>query len=451
MSPSELRVPPHSRELEQTALGAILLDNRAWDRGTSSLSEADFYSAQHRQIFSAISALLTSGQTADVITVFERLCATGADDSTTGGLAYLNALAQQVPSAAHARTYASRLRKISTHRQLIAMAGEALEAAQGASDAVEVAGKISARFGELELRHQARAPRPFADVAFDRAQHHAALQEGRVAPGWSTGFAWLDQRLNGGLRGGSLYILAARPSVGKSALALAISLTLAADGHPVLFCSLEMPEGEVADRAISNLGRIRYGALLTGTMDTVDWQHSTDAIEALSRMPFHVDDEPGLTLRSVRAKARSIKGLKVLVIDYLQLMASTRRDGNRNAEIEEISRGLKALAKELDVAVVALSQLNRDVEKRVNKRPGLSDLRDSGAIEQDADVVTFLWPVRDFSETEGRKILGLAVDKNRQGRLGEVGLDFYGDTQSWSQSTADIRSTPASRSSGEDL
>jgi replicative DNA helicase len=451
MSPSDLRVPPHSRELEQTALGAILLDNRAWDRGTAALNEADFYSAQHRQIFAAIAALLTTGQTADVITVFERLRSTGSDDSTTGGLEYLNALAQQVPSAAHARTYASRLRKISTHRQLVALAGESLDAAHQAIDAVEVAGKIAARFGELELRHLARAPRAFAEVAFDRAQHHVALQEGRVAPGWSTGFAWADQRLNGGVRGGGLYILAARPAVGKSAIALAISLTLAGDGHPVLFCSLEMAEGEVADRAIANLGRIRYGSLLTGTMDAVDWQHSTEAIEALSHMPFHVDDEPALTLRSIRAKARSIKGLKVLVIDYLQLMAGTRRDGNRNAEIEEISRGLKALAKELDIAVIALSQLNRDVEKRTNKRPGLSDLRDSGAIEQDADVVMFLWPVRDFTESEGRKILGLGIDKNRQGRLGEVGLDFWGDYQRCEQSTADIRPMAPSRGGGGDL
>ena len=260
----------------------------------------------------------------------------------------------------------------------------------------------------------------------------------------------LDRLLNG-LRAGGLYILAARPSVGKSSFAESIALVLAGNGLPVLFCSMEMAEGEVADRAIANLGGVSYSALLTGQMDAVDWQHSTEAIEALSRMPFHVDDEPALTLRSIRAKARSIKGLRLLVIDYVQLAASTRRDGNRNSEIEEISRGLKALAKELGIAVLALSQLNRDVEKRTNKRPGLSDLRDSGAIEQDADVVMFLWPVRDFTETEGRKILGLGIDKNRQGRLGEIGLDFYGDNQRWAQSTADIRNTPPARGNGGDL
>ncbi len=193
-----------------------------------------------------------------------------------------------------------------------------------------------------------------------------------------------------------------------------------------------------------------YSALLTGRMDAVDWQHSTEAIDLLSRMPFHVDDEPALTLRSIRAKARSIKGLKVLVIDYLQLAASTRRDGNRNLEVDEISRGLKALAKELSIAVVALSQLNRDVEKRANRRPGLSDLRDSGAIEQDADVVAFLWPVRELP-AEGLRIIGLAIDKNRQGRLGEIGLDFYGDNQRWAQSTADIRYSPPARGNGGDL
>ena len=173
-------------------------------------------------------------------------------------------------------------------------------------------------------------------------------------------------------------------------------------------------------------------------------------MERLARLPFFVDDQPALMLRDIRIKAKSVKGIKVLILDYLQLCASTRRDGNRNSEIEEISRGLKTLAKELGIAVIALSQLNRDVEKRANKRPMLSDLRDSGAIEQDADVVMFVWPVREF-EGEGRRILGLGIDKNRQGRLGEVGLDFYGDTQRWGESTADIRPPVQARGQRDDL
>ena len=177
-----------------------------------------------------------------------------------------------------------------------------------------------------------------------------------------------------------------------------------------------------------------------------DWSRASDAMEKLAHLPYFVDDQPALTLREIRMKAKSIKGLKVLILDYLQLCAGSRRDGNRNSEIEEISRGLKALAKELGIAIVALSQLNRDVERRASKRPTLSVLRDSGAIEQDADVVMFMWPVREF-ESEGRRVIGLGIDKNRQGRLGELGLDFFGDTQRWAESTADIRqSTQSSRS-----
>jgi replicative DNA helicase len=442
-------IPPHSDELEQSMLGALLLDNRVWDRVAASVAEADFYVSRHRSIFAEITALLAAGRAADVITVYERLKTTGSADAPSD-LAYLNALAQSVPSAANARHYAGRLRELRSQRELIALAGEALETARGATHAGEAADAIAAKFGELALRRVARAPRSIVDIAISRIDHYTALQDGSVAAGWLTRVPALDAWLNGGLRPGSLYILAARPSVGKSSLSEAIGLTLAGDGHPTLFCSMEMADSEVADRAVSNLGRVSYGALLTGRLDDDGWSRVTEATDRLSRLPFHVDDEPALTLRAIRAKARSVKGLQVLIIDYLQLCASTRRDGNRNSEIEEISRGLKALAKELGIAVIALSQLNRDVEKRVHKRPTLSDLRDSGAIEQDADVVMFLWPVREF-EGEGRRIIGLGIDKNRQGRLGEIGLDFYGNTQRWEQSTADIRPAPAAHRSGDDL
>ena len=448
MSADDLYTPPWSNDAEQGVLGAVLFDNRAWDRVAAVLVEADFYTQVHRDAFAAIGRLIVSGRAADVITVGDELARGASTDG--GGRSYLNGLVQSVPSAANARHYAELVRKHSVRRALIAMASDAMDSARTASDPAAAADAIAAKFGELALRQVARVPRALAEIAFERAEHHTALQEGRVAPGWTTGIPLLDRLLNG-LRAGGLYVLAARPSVGKSSFAESIALVLAGNGLPVLFCSMEMAEGEVADRAIANLGRVSYSALLTGRMDAIDWQHSTEAIEALSRMPFHVDDEPALTLRSIRAKARSIKGLRLLVIDYVQLAASTRRDGNRNSEIEEISRGLKALAKELGIAVLALSQLNRDVEKRANKRPGLSDLRDSGAIEQDADVVMFLWPVRDFTETEGRKILGLGIDKNRQGRLGEIGLDFYGDNQRWAQSTADIRYSPPARHGGGDL
>jgi replicative DNA helicase len=303
-------------------------------------------------------------------------------------------------------------------------------------------------FGELERRQARKGPRQIGELAIERIDYYTAVEQGDVAAGWLTGIPELDSRLNGGLRPGNVYVLAARPSVGKSSFAQAIAVSMARDGLPALFLSMEMTDAEVTDRAVSNSGRVSYKRLLTGRMANEDWGRTSEAMDILGPMPLFIDDEGGLTVRDIRFKAKGVKGLKVLVVDYLQLASGSRRDGNRNGEIEEISRGLKGLAKELGIAIIALSQLNRDVEKRASKRPMMSDLRDSGAIEQDADVVMFLWPVRDFP-AEGRRIVGLGIDKNRQGpqgqQIGDIGLDFFGDTQRWSQSTADIRPDPAVR------
>ncbi len=436
---------PWSNEAEQAVLGAVLFDNRAWDRVANVLVEADFYSQVHRSIFAAIARLLVSGRAADVITVGDEMAEVEGDR-----LAYLNALVQSVPSAANARRYADLVRKHSGRRALVAALDESVQLARTESELGGALDAITSKLGQLQFGRGTKAPRSISEIALERIDHYEALERGTVAPGWPTHIPALDSRLHGGLRASSLYILAARPSVGKSSFSQQLGLSLAADGLSTLFLSMEMPAADVADRGVANAGRVSYSALLSGTMGGEDWSRAADAMEHLARLPFHVDDEPGLTLRAIRAKAKSIRGLKVLIVDYLQLCASTRRDGNRNSEIEEISRGLKGLAKELGIAVIALSQLNRDVEKRATKRPTLSDLRDSGAIEQDADVVMFLWLVRDL-EAEGRRILGLSVDKNRQGRLGDVALDFHGDTQRWAESTAEIRPLAASRSARDDL
>ena len=441
---------PWSCEAEQSVLGGLLLDNSAWDRAAASLlTGGEFYSEQHRTIYAAICGLVSAGKPADIITVFEALQRAGKAESS-GGLSYLNSLAQSVPSASNIRRYADIVRERAAKRTLIATADQALTLAREEGDWGATVDRITTMFGELQ-RHQVRkVPRAIADIAIEHIDHYTALEEGTVTAGWSTHIPALDSRLNGGLRPGDLCILAARPSGGKSSFSQYLGLTFAKDGLPALFLSLEMGEAEVADRAVASAGRVSYSALLTGKMDSDHWSRTSEAMERLGRLPFFIDDQPALTLRDIRIKAKSVKGLKVLILDYLQLCAGTRRDSNRNSEIEEISRGLKALAKELGIAVIALSQLNRDVEKRTNKRPALSDLRDSGAIEQDADVVMFLWPVREF-EAEGRRIIGLGIDKNRQGRLGDVGLDFYGDTQRWGESTADIRPPVPSRSQKDDL
>ena len=445
----QLRVPPHSVEAEQSVLGGLLLDNRAWDHAADQIKEGDFYRHEHRLIFAAMSTMLSASKPADVITVFERLESAGQAEEI-GGLAYLNALAQSVPSAANIRRYAEIVKERATLRKLIAATGDAATVAWESTDPGDGLDRITTIFGELQ-RHQVRkAPRRIADIALERTRYYEALEEGRAEAGWPTHIPTLDKMLNGGLRPGRLYILAARPAVGKSSLAQSLALNMSADGLVTLFLSLEMSEEELADRAVANTGRLSYSALQTGQMEKDDWSRAVDALEHLGRLPMHVDDQGALTLRDVRFKAKSIPGLKVLFIDYLQLMTgSASRDGNRNAEIEEISRGLKALAKELNIAIVALSQLNRNVETRNDKRPNLSDLRDSGAIEQDCDVAMFLWPVRDFDN--GHRLVGLSIGKTRQGRMGEFGLDFDGDVQRWAESTVDIRQAVTRRVNAVEL
>lgn len=431
-----LREVPHSREAEQSVLGGLILDNEAFERIGDVLRADHFYDSRHRKIWSAIALNIVSHKPADVVTVHESLVGFRTAEDC-GGLDYLNALAQSVPSASNIRRYAEIVREKARERALIAAADEALAVALESGPVGPKLDLITSRFNELERNQVRKMPRPMSAIAIERIEHYEALEEGTAIAGWPTHIPTLNRYLNGGLRPGTVYVLAARPAVGKSSFAQSIGQALACDGLPTLFLSMEMGESEVADRGVASIGRVSYSQLLAGKMRDDGWPRVSEAIDRFSQLPFFVDDQPSLTLREIRTKAKSITGLKVLIVDYLQLCASTRRDGNRNAEIEEISRGLKTLAKELGVAIVGISQLNRDVEKRVSKRPMLSDLRDSGAIEQDADVVFFLWPVRDV-EDEGRRIVGLGVDKNRQGRTGEIALDFHGDTQQWDESTADI-------------
>lgn len=439
---------PWSVEAEQSVLGGLLIDCGAWDRVGDMLTSRHFFDSRHGLVFNAISSLATANKPADIVTVFAVLRdAKKADDA--GGLPYLNQLAQSVPSAANVQRYAEIVREKADQRVLMQTADQAVSVAREPGDVGSKVDRITSMFGDLQRRHVRKAPRAIAEIAMERIDHYSDLEQGTAVAGWPTHIPALDFRLNGGLRPGGLYILAARPSVGKSSFAQSLGLALASDRRPTLFLSMEMGEVEIADRGVASVGRLSYSALLTGKLDHEGWSCASEAMDRLAKLPLFVDDQGALKLQDIRIKAKSVKGLQVLIVDYLQLCAGSRRDGNRNGEIEEISRGLKALAKELGIAVIALSQLNRDVERRASKRPTLSDLRDSGAIEQDADVVMFLWPVREF-EGEGRRILGCGVDKNRQGRLGEFGLDFFGDTQRWAESTADIRPTVSARGAAKD-
>jgi replicative DNA helicase len=440
--PACAMVPPHSIEAEQSVLGGLLIDNTAWDRISHQITVSDFYRYENRVIFAAISSLIAACKPADVITVFEQLQRIGKDDGC-GGLKYLNDLAQTVPSASNARRYAEIIAEKAAQRAIAEAVRKAGDLAEGDGTVAEKLDRIGAVFGQLERTQITTAPRAIADIAIRRTEHYESLERGDVAPGWPTRIGALDRLLNGGLAPGRLYIVAARPSVGKSSFSQAIGLNLTAAGLPSLFLSQEMTCDEVADRAVSNLGRIEYSALLSGKMCQDDWSRAGEALEAMGRLPFFVDDKPALRLVEIRSKARAIKGLKVLVLDYLQLCSSDLSRESRNGQIEELSRGLKTLAKELGIAIIALSQLNRAVETRNTKRPMLADLRDSGAIEQDADCVVFLWPVRELDD--GRKLIGCAIEKNRSGPCGAFGLDFSGDVQRWGESTLSIEPPAQSR------
>lgn len=435
--------PVWSQEAEQSVLGALLMDPSAAER--ISLSAADFHHAGHRAIFGAIQREIATRRPVDVVTVFLALQGEGKDEEA-GGLKYLNELAGSVPSSRAIKRHAEIVAERARNRAVLAAADEAAEIAGGAGTAAEKTERIAALFTALQRGHVQSMPRSIYEIALQRTQHYQDLQDGKVAAGWPTEVPSLDSMLAGGLRPGKLYILAARPKVGKSSFAQSIALTMARAGRPTLFLSQEMGAEEVADRAVVNVGRLDYSAMTAGKMDHASWGRAVDALEELSHSKLFVDDQGGLTLGDIRAKARSVPGLKVLVLDYLQLSSSGLKDANRNTQIEELSRGLKTLAKQMDVAVIALSQLNRDVEKRASKRPQLSDLRDSGAIEQDADAVMFLWPAR---ETQGvHRLIGCAIEANRQGRSGAFGLAFDGSTQRWGESTESIEQ-PTSGKSGK--
>lgn len=422
-----------SSDAEQSVLGGILLDQRAYEAAMP-LKAADFWHPAHAAVWTAIDALQAARQMIDPITVADQL---GAEREKIGGLSFVNALASSVPSASGVRRYAEIVRERAARRALVDMAQEAIELAQGDESLADVLNTVGQSMSALQLGQVRKAPRRLADVAMQRTEHYEALQAGSVTPGWRTGLPWLDRSLNGGLRPGKLYFIAARPSVGKTSLSVQILLSMASDGLPGLMLSQEMSAEEVADRSVSHLGRIDYAALQTGKMNDDDWSRAADMLDGLRDLPVWIDDQGALTLSDIRAKVRSVQGVRVLLVDYLQLCSGSKRAGNRNSEIEEISRGLKALSMELGIAVIVLSQLNREVENRPGKRPQLSDLRDSGSIEQDADVVLFLWPLRDLES--GSRLVGLAAEKNRQGRRGEVALDFRGDVQRWAESTEPVR------------
>jgi replicative DNA helicase len=432
---AQLRIPPHSVEAESSVLGGLLLDNGAWDRVGDLLVDGDFYRYEHKQVYAAIGALVNSSRPADVITVYEHLQALGKAEEI-GGLGYLNALAQYVPSASNIRRYAEIVRERSILRKLVTASDEIATnafntqgraVAQILDEAEQKIFNIGEEGSRMKQGFQAM-PQLVVDL-LDRVQEMADNQNDIT--GVPTGFIDFD-RMTSGLQPGDLIVLAARPSMGKTALAINIAEHVAVnEGLPVAVFSMEMGASQLAVRIVGSIGRVDQGHLRTGKLSDDEWPRLTEAIEKLRNVSLHIDETPGLTPSELRANARRLARqcgkLGLIVVDYLQLMSGSSSSGgdNRATEIGEISRGLKMLAKELQCPVIALSQLNRSVEQRTDKRPMMSDLRESGAIEQDADVIMFIY--RDDYYNKESKEPGVAeviIGKQRNGPTGTVKLAF---------------------------
>ncbi|GGC59843.1 replicative DNA helicase [Undibacterium terreum] len=433
-----IRVPPHSIEAEQSVLGGLLLDNAAWDRIADFIREDDFYRYDHRIIFSCMVKLINSSKPADVITVFEALTGLGkAEDA--GGLSYLNALAQNTPSAANIRRYAEIVRDRGVLRKLITVADEIAgnafnpqgkEVKQMLDDAES---KIFAIAEEGARGAQGfTAIQPLLTQVVERIDELYNRDHTSDITGVPTGFADLD-RMTSGLQPGDLIIVAGRPSMGKTAFSINIGENVAIDsGLPVAVFSMEMGGAQLAMRMLGSVGRLDQHRLRTGRLIDEDWPRLTHAIQKMNDAQLYIDETPALSSIELRARSRRLSRqcgkLGLIIIDYLQLMSGNSAGENRATEISEISRNLKGLAKELQCPVIALSQLNRSLEQRPNKRPVMSDLRESGAIEQDADVILFIYRDQVYNpDSPDKGTAEIIIGKQRNGPIGSVRLSFLGE------------------------
>ncbi len=432
------RMPPHSVEAEQSVLGGLLLDNTAFERIGDTLMESDFYRSDHRRIYRHIVKLIERGRPADMITVDESI--KGSEDANeTGGLAYLGTLAQNTPSAHNIRRYAEIVRERAVMRKLVEVGTEIADSAlnpmgreigqmldEAESKVLQIAEAGSrGRQGFIEIQ-------PLLTQVMERIDMLYHRENPSDVTGIPTGYHDLDERTSG-FQEGDLIIVAGRPSMGKTAFALNIAEHVAVDNKlPVAIFSMEMAGTQLALRMLGSIGRLDQHKLRTGRLTDEDWNRLTTAVGKLHDAPVHIDETPALNALELRARARRLHRqygkLGLVVVDYLQLMQASTQGENRATEISEISRSLKALAKELKVPVVALSQLNRGLEQRPDKRPIMSDLRESGAIEQDADVILFIYRDEVYNrDTAEKGKAEIIISKQRNGPIGKVDLTFIGE------------------------
>ena len=434
-----LRVPPHSVEAEQSVLGGLLLDNSAWDRIADMINDDDFYRFDHRIIWQHITRLIGLARPADVVTVYESLTTAGKAEES-GGLAYLNALAHNTPSAANIRRYAEIVRERSMLRKLVSVADDIASAAfnpQG-KEARQILDEAESRVFQI-AQEGARGGKGFQDIQpllaqvverIDELYHREGDSEVTGVP---TGFVDLD-RMTSGFQPGDLIIVAGRPSMGKTSLSMNIGEHVAIEqGLPVAVFSMEMGAVQLAMRMVGSVGMLDQHRMRTGKLTEEDWPRLTHAVQKVQEAQIYIDESPGLTAMEVRARARRLSRqcgqLGMIIIDYLQLMSGSSGSENRATEISEISRALKGLARELNCPLVALSQLNRSLEQRPNKRPVMSDLRESGAIEQDADLILFIYRDEVYNpDSPDKGTAELIIGKQRNGPIGTVRVAFQGSS-----------------------
>jgi replicative DNA helicase len=433
-----LKVPPHSVEAEQSLLGGLLLDNQAFDKIADLVIADDFYRDDHRRIYRHLVKLIEHGKPADVVTVAESIEAS-EDKDRTGGPAYLGSLAQNTPSALNIRRYAELVRERSVQRRLITVATEIAESALAPSgkEVGQLLDEAESRIMEVGERGQRgtlgfEAIQPVLARVFERIDHLYHQENKSDVTGLSTGFVDLDEQ-TAGLQEGDLIVVAGRPSMGKTAFALNIAEHVAVkDGIPVAIFSMEMGATQLAMRLLGSIARVDQHRMRTGRLNDEEWSSLSTAMGKLHDAPIYIDETGALNALELRTRARRIHRqcgkLGLVIVDYLQLMSATSDNENRATEISEISRSLKALAKELGAPVVALSQLNRALENRNEKRPMMSDLRESGAIEQDADVILFIYRDEVYfpEKPEAKGKAEVIISKQRNGPTGTVHLTFLG-------------------------
>jgi len=425
----------YSLEAEQSVLSILLNDPRGFDQIADRLKAEAFYDSRNRLLFSVLAERITKGLPVDPVEVWEHIKAMDKAEEV-GGFTWVAEVAAAYMGSKRLVSHAAIVADRAIVRALLEALDQGMEIAKGPESIAAKLDAIGSRLAEIERSGGSKAPRRLGDLAVSRSAYYEELASGRVSPGFATGFGPFDFQLGGGLKPGHLVIIAARPSVGKSSFTLGVGIGAARKNAPGLFLSLEMPEEELTDRAIVHTGRVNYSAIQRGKFADEDWGRVAEGVDELGRLEFFIDDKPALSLLEIRSRARSIKGLKVLILDYLQLCDAPDGD-TRSAQVGKISRGLKGLAKEMGICVIALSQLNRAVESRPDRRPRMSDLRDSGEIEQDADEVIFLWPLADDAGQPIRSI-GMDLAKVRGGQTGTLVWNFEGAVQRWTVSTQRI-------------